>query len=102
MLYLTHIPKPPLNEFVELFWFYDGFPARGHQKERLMPDGSVELVINLKEDETRVYDRETLDLSSSLPGTSVCGTGRSSMGHTGLPVTRSNTKIRPILVTCTI
>ena len=73
MLYLTHIPKPPLNEFVELFWFYDGFPARGHQKERLMPDGSVELVINLKEDETRVYDRETLDLSSSLPGTSVCG-----------------------------
>jgi AraC-like DNA-binding protein len=73
MLYLTHIPKPPLNEFVELFWFYDGFPPRGHQKERLMPDGSVELVINLKEDETRVYDRETLNLSSRLPGTSVCG-----------------------------
>jgi len=25
------------------------------------------------------------------PGTSVCGTGRSSIGHTGCPVTRSNT-----------
>lgn len=73
MLSLSHIPGPPLNEFVELFWLYEGFPPRSHQKERLMPDGSVELVINLKEDETRVYDRETLSLSSRLSGTSVCG-----------------------------
>ncbi|HEY1939919.1 MAG TPA: AraC family transcriptional regulator [Candidatus Angelobacter sp.] len=73
MLFLSHIPKPPLSSFVELFWFYDGFPPRTHKKERLMPDGSVELVINLKENEARIYDRENLDKCDRLPGTVLCG-----------------------------
>jgi hypothetical protein len=60
MLFLTHIPQPPLSNFVDLFWFYDGLPAISHKKERLMPDGSIELVINLKEDEA--------DLRSRKPG----------------------------------
>ena len=34
------------------------------------------------------------------PGTSLFGTGRSSMGHTGSPVTRSNTNTKPCLVAC--
>jgi AraC-like DNA-binding protein len=62
-----------LSSFVELFWFYDGFPPRTHKKERLMPDGSVELVINLKENEARIYDRENLDKCDRLPGTVLCG-----------------------------
>jgi AraC-like DNA-binding protein len=73
MLYLTHIPGPPLNEFIELLWFYDGFPARAHKKERLMPDGSVELVINLKQDEARIYDRDDLEKCERMPGTLLCG-----------------------------
>jgi AraC-like DNA-binding protein len=73
MLYLTHIPGPPLNEFIELLWFYDGFPARTHKKERLMPDGSVELVINLKQDEARIYDRDDLEKCERMPGTLLCG-----------------------------
>src|SRR5262245_3811153 len=73
MLFLSHIPKPPLNEFVEIFWFYDGFPPRAHKKERLMPDGSVELIINLREDEARIYDRNNLRQVNRLPGTLLCG-----------------------------
>lgn len=73
MLFLTHIPRPPLNNFVELFWFYDGYPARSHKKERLMPDGSVELVINLKENEARIYDRENLARCERLPGAILAG-----------------------------
>ena len=73
MLFLTHIPRPPLNNFVELFWFYDGYPARSHKKERLMPDGSVELVINLKENEARIYDREDLGKCERLPGAILAG-----------------------------
>jgi len=73
MLYLTHIPQPPLNEFVELFWLYDGFPAQSHKKERLMPDGSVELIINLREDQARIYDRDHLCRYRSLPGTLLSG-----------------------------
>ncbi len=44
-----------------------------HKKERLMPDGSVELVINLNEDETRIYDRENLDKCERLSGGVLCG-----------------------------
>jgi AraC-like DNA-binding protein len=73
MLFLTHIPQPPLGNFVDLFWFYDGLPAISHKKERLMPDGSLELVINLKEDEARIYDRKNLDKCERLPGTVLCG-----------------------------
>ncbi len=60
MQFFTHTPKPPLGNFVELFWFYDGYSPGPHSKERLMPDGSIELVINLKQDEARIYDRENL------------------------------------------
>ncbi|MEM7126260.1 MAG: DUF6597 domain-containing transcriptional factor [Chloroflexota bacterium] len=55
MIVLSYIPKPPLSDFVQLFWYYDGltFP---HEKERVMPDGSVEIVINLAEDRLYTYD----------------------------------------------
>ena len=73
MLFFTHIPKPPLNAFVELFWFYDGFPPRAHKKERLMPDGSVEMVINLRENESRIYDPKNVEKCQRLPGALICG-----------------------------
>jgi len=73
MLSVTHIPQPPLNRFVDLFWFYDCYSPGPHSKERLMPDGSIELVINLKQDEARVYDRENLDQYTRLPGALLCG-----------------------------
>jgi hypothetical protein len=50
-------PRPPLSGFVEVLWSFEG-TAPSHQLERLLPDGSVELVINLREDRTRVYDRQ--------------------------------------------
>jgi hypothetical protein len=73
MPFLSHIPRPPLNQFGELLWFYDGLPSRAHKRERLMPDGSAELVINLRDDEVRVYDRERLGRCHRLPGSVLCG-----------------------------
>jgi AraC-like DNA-binding protein len=69
----THFPHPPLNKFVDLLWFYDGYSPGPHSKERLMPDGSIELVINLKQNEARIYDREKLDQYTRLPGALLCG-----------------------------
>src|SRR5438270_2599301 len=69
----THIPQPPLSSFVDLFWFYDGYFPGPHKKERLMPDGSIELVINLKQNEARIYDRENLDKYLQLSGAVLCG-----------------------------
>ena len=73
MQFFTHIPQPPLSKFVDLFWFYDGYSPGPHKKERLMPDGSIELVINLNQDEARIYDRENLQKCERLPGALVCG-----------------------------
>jgi AraC-like DNA-binding protein len=73
MQFFTHIPQLPLHRFVDLFWFYDGYSPGPHSKERLMPDGSIELVINLKQDEARIYDRENLDKYTRLSGALLCG-----------------------------
>ena len=72
MSLLSHIPKPPLSDFVELFWFYEGHTGP-HDFERLMPDGSVELIINLAQDEARIYDRENFNKYERLPGSILCG-----------------------------
>ena len=39
--------------------------------------------------------------ASFSPGTIDCGTGRSSIGHTGSPVTRLKAKVKPCLVVWT-
>jgi AraC-like DNA-binding protein len=72
MLFRHYKPKAPLSDFVDLFWYYDGY-SQPHKKERLMPDGSVELVINLREDESRIYDRQEHESWRRLPGAIVSG-----------------------------
>src|SRR6476469_4715767 len=54
MLYLTHVPARPLREFVEHLWLLSDAPAHG--RELIVPSGTVELAINLHDDEIRVYE----------------------------------------------
>ncbi|HEV3165210.1 MAG TPA: helix-turn-helix domain-containing protein [Isosphaeraceae bacterium] len=72
MIYRAYIPGPPLSEFVELFWFYEGY-TQPHAKERILPTGTTELVINLQDDLIRVYEREDTDRFRSYGGAVVCG-----------------------------
>ncbi len=72
MISYLHRPGPPLAHFVELFWYYEGL-TQPHSKERLLPQGSVELVINLCENQCRIYDRVRQDEFHSFPGAVVCG-----------------------------
>ena len=65
-------PGPPLSRFVELLWYYE-HPPRLHHKERLMPDGCISLIINLVEDETRLYDADDVNKMRKLSGCSVSG-----------------------------
>jgi AraC-like DNA-binding protein len=72
MLYLTHVPAWPLTEFVDLLWLFDGVkPA--HEKERLLPDGCMEMVINLHQDEVRFYDRRDVRKFQKMPGRVLVG-----------------------------
>ena len=42
MLLHLHRPGPPLDRFVELITYFSGYDP-GHSKERLLPDGAVEI-----------------------------------------------------------
>jgi hypothetical protein len=44
-----------------------------HGKERLLPDGAIALIINLREDETRSYVGDDLRICRRQPGTVIVG-----------------------------
>src|SRR5262249_9864461 len=65
-------PKPPLSKFVDSFWLYEGYePWR--KTERILPTGTLELVINLRQNELRFYDAERPENCSRLSGAIVSG-----------------------------
>jgi AraC-like DNA-binding protein len=72
MIALTYVPRPPLSDFVGLFWFYDG-DEPGHALERVLPTGTVELVINLRDDTIRLLGRTSTDRFQSFRGPVLCG-----------------------------
>src|ERR1044072_7811586 len=57
MLYLTHVPNAPLSEFVDYFWLFEGGHRR--RKERIIPSGTSELVINLRDDEICIQPEQS-------------------------------------------
>jgi AraC-like DNA-binding protein len=71
MIHHFHIPSPPLSEFVALFWYYEGY-ALPHAKERLLPTGTTELVINLLEDRIETFSGED-STPQTFRGGVVCG-----------------------------
>jgi len=54
MIRLCRVPRPPLSEFVALLWLFERVAP--HARERVLPTGSIELVINLKDEIDRSFD----------------------------------------------
>jgi AraC-like DNA-binding protein len=73
MLFRSYHPAPPLGDFIEVLWLYEGFARPVHERERLLPDGSVEVVFNLAEDNIRLYDRENTDKFRTFHGSIISG-----------------------------
>ena len=65
-------PGPPLDEFVEALWVFQGDP-QPHAKDRALPDGCAALIVNLTEDRTRVYDRHDFSLRQTFNGCALVG-----------------------------
>ncbi len=65
MLFHLHQPRPPLDRFVELVTYYEGHDP-SHSKEKLLPDGAVEIVVDLTDTPKRLYDRGDLVRSVSF------------------------------------
>lgn len=71
-IYHSYVPQPPLADFVDLFWLYEGYELP-HAKERVLPDGSMELVINLRDNTVPIYDRQNYNQFQTLRGSLLCG-----------------------------
>ena len=54
MLFIQRRPLPPLDRWIECIWLCRSEP-RPRALERVLPSGSSQLILNLAEDETRVY-----------------------------------------------
>lgn len=58
MLYKLHFPKPPLSFFVENIWYYNGHYV-GHSREKILPDGAIELIVDLDSWPKKIFADET-------------------------------------------
>src|SRR5271168_2183742 len=55
MTSLRYKPSPPLGNFIECLWYWEGIPEGTHTHERLMPNGEATIVFNLKDTPIRIY-----------------------------------------------
>jgi AraC-like DNA-binding protein len=72
MEHYLYKPPPPLDRFVEVIWVSEGDP-RPHPRERLLPDGSAELVVNLHEERIPLYQGENGERCQVFRGSVICG-----------------------------
>lgn len=71
MFSAVHAPAAPLSAFVANLWSLSDAPS--HAKERILPSGTLELVVNLSEDEFRVYDTTAGEGFQRFSGAMVSG-----------------------------
>lgn len=72
MRYSSHEPARPLGDFIHNFWHCVDVPS--DPRVRVLPSGTIELVVNLSEDEVRTYDSAQPDRYRRFPGIVVSGT----------------------------
>lgn len=59
MIFQTYIPIFPLNKFVDCLIYHEGYQPT-HLVDRFLPDGNVEIIIDLDDNPKFIYDNETL------------------------------------------
>lgn len=57
MIYRIHIPGPPLSYFIAHFFYYEGYQA-AHTMEKFLPDGSMDLLIDLTDSPKKLFHNE--------------------------------------------
>ena len=72
MLFHQRAPRPPLDAFVESIWICRNDPGP-LSLQRILPTGAAQLIVNLKEDETRLYDPEAPRRWVSIDGSVLSG-----------------------------
>jgi Domain of unknown function (DUF6597) len=57
MIFLRHVPGPPLGEWVDHLWYFEDLQA-AHRMENVVPDGTFELIIDLRDDPRKLFARD--------------------------------------------
>lgn len=76
MLYVGRAPVPPLDRFIERLWYCSDPNADpgGPPRERVLPGGGcVDLVVNLVDDDVRIYEPGDPPAVRARAGALVCG-----------------------------
>jgi AraC-like DNA-binding protein len=60
--FALHQPGPPLDRHVELLTFYAGFDPQ-HDREKLIPDGAIQIIVDLTDTPKKLYAGETSELA---------------------------------------
>ena len=72
MQYLIHRPGPPVSRYVDHLWFFEGYmPA--HAREKLLPNGVMELVIDLHDGPKRLFNQGERRLDQDCRGAWLSG-----------------------------
>jgi len=79
MVSYRYKPPAPLDRFVEVIWVMEA-PAAPHAKERLLPDGSVELVFDLGSGRFPIFTNEALTHREFFRDCVVCGPHSQAFG----------------------
>ena len=72
MYFICSTPDRPLGDFIERLWLLSDAPS--HFKERIAPSSTFDLVINLHENEVRIYDPAKPERCKRFSGAVVSGT----------------------------
>jgi hypothetical protein len=72
MFFVHRSPRPPLDLFVDSVWMCRQ-PMGPHTLERVLPTGAAQFIINLKEDQTRLYDPDRGYRSVATAGSVLSG-----------------------------
>lgn len=59
MIYQTHIPKFPLNQFIEAFIYFERI-EHAHTVDRFLPNGDTEILIDFHDTPQFIYDNDSL------------------------------------------
>jgi AraC-like DNA-binding protein len=72
MQYATHRPGPPLSRYVDHLWFFEGYMPP-HTKEKLLPNGVMELVIDLHDGPKRLHNQGQRNIEHDYRGAWLSG-----------------------------
>ncbi len=72
-MFLTRRPSPSLAAHVAFLWYADFGAVTADRVERVLPDGAMQLVVNLRDQPMRVFDRHRPSTHVALPSAILTG-----------------------------